>query len=546
MAGAVTPPGGGPSAVVRSATGMGVAAAVSRLVGGGRVVVIAAVLGTTYLGNAFQSSNTVSNLLFELLAAGALSAVLVPTFVGHLDRGDHAGAERLAGELLGATLVVLGLVALVGMVAAPWLADLLTVAVADPQVAAAQQELTTFLLWFFIPQVVLYGVGAIATAVLHARRSFVVPAIAPIGNTVVMVAFLAVFRMVAGPDPGLQLSGTEKVLLGLAGTLGVVAFVAVPTVAVWRSGFRLVPRFTRQHEGLRALLQLSAWASVQHAFAALLYGAAIIAGASVEGGVVAYQVGWFLFLAPYGIIAQPIHTTILPELVAERDGGDPGAFEQSLRWAMDSMTVLLVPLSALCLALAVPAMSVLAFGQAGGSRSVDLLAAALASLGLGLFPYGVFFLLARAFYALGDSRVPALWGAVGAAGGVLVMALGAFTTSGVATVAALGVAHSLAFLVASVALLAALRRRLGTWILPGALPPVLAVSGVIGGLTWAAYRFWDPQGRLMDLLALVVLVPVAVASYAAAAKLLGISVAERLPRSAAAASGAITPGGNAA
>jgi hypothetical protein len=50
----------------------------------------------------------------------------------------------------------------------------------------------------------------------------------------------------------------------------------------------------------------------------------------------------------------------------------------------------------------------------------------------------------------------------------------------------------------------------------------------------------------MDLLALVVLVPVAAASYAAAAKLLGISVAERLPRSAAAASGAITPGGNAA
>jgi putative peptidoglycan lipid II flippase len=59
------------------------------VVGGGRVLVIAAVLGTTYLGNAFQSSNTVSNLLFELLAAGALSAVLVPTFVGHLDRGEY-------------------------------------------------------------------------------------------------------------------------------------------------------------------------------------------------------------------------------------------------------------------------------------------------------------------------------------------------------------------------------------------------------------------------------------------------------------------------
>lgn len=541
MAGAVTTPDGGSTAVVRSATGMGAAAAVSRVLGGGRVLVIAAVLGTTYLGNAFQSANTVSNLLFELLAAGALSAVLVPTFVGHLERGDRAGAERLAGELLGITLVVLGVVTVVGMVAAPWLAAVLTVAVADPQVAAAQRELTTFLLWFFIPQVVLYGVGAIATAVLHARRSFVVPAMAPIGNTVVMVAFLFAFRWVAGPDPGLELTTTEKVLLGLGGTLGVVAFVAIPTIAVWRSGFRLVPRWSRQHEGLGALLRLSGWASVQHAFAALLYGAAIIAGASVEGGVVAYQVGWFLFLAPYGIIAQPIHTTILPELVVEHEGGDPAAFATSLRWAMDSMTVLLVPLSALCLALAVPAMSVLAFGQASGAESVDLLAAALAALGLGLLPYGVFFLLSRAFYVLGDSRVPALWGAAGAVVGVVVMLVAGATTSGVATVAALGVAHSVAFLFAACALVVALRRRTGQWIVPTSLPSVLAVSAVVGALVWGAYRAWDPQGRLMDLVALAVLVPAAAAAYLGCTKLLGISVTQRRPRG-----GAATPGGSTA
>ena len=129
----------GPKSVVRSATGMGAAAAVSRTFGGVRVLVIAAVLGTTYLGNAFQSANTVSNILFELLAAGALSAVLVPTFVGHLDGDDQAGAEHLAGELLGVTLAVLGVVSVVGVIIAPWLADVLTVAVSDPEVADAQQ-----------------------------------------------------------------------------------------------------------------------------------------------------------------------------------------------------------------------------------------------------------------------------------------------------------------------------------------------------------------------------------------------------------------------
>ena len=58
----------------RAARVMGAATAVSRLLGFGRVLVIAAVLGTTDLGNIFSASNSVSNVLFDLLAAGALSA----------------------------------------------------------------------------------------------------------------------------------------------------------------------------------------------------------------------------------------------------------------------------------------------------------------------------------------------------------------------------------------------------------------------------------------------------------------------------------------
>ena len=69
---------------------MGIATVVSRSIGFVRVLVVAAVLGTTYLGNAFGSSNAVSNVIFELVAAGALSAVLVPTLVEQLDRSHTA------------------------------------------------------------------------------------------------------------------------------------------------------------------------------------------------------------------------------------------------------------------------------------------------------------------------------------------------------------------------------------------------------------------------------------------------------------------------
>src|SRR5438445_9510411 len=130
------PPGG----MGRAARVMGAATAVSRVLGFGRVLVIAAVLGTTDLGNTFSASNSVSNVLFDLLAAGALSAVLVPAFVELLERrrSEGADAEELAGALLGWSLLVLGPVCLAGVLAAPALARLLTTGTADPVVAAAQ------------------------------------------------------------------------------------------------------------------------------------------------------------------------------------------------------------------------------------------------------------------------------------------------------------------------------------------------------------------------------------------------------------------------
>src|SRR4051794_20406001 len=157
--------------VARAALGMGGATALSRLFGFVRVLLVAAVLGTTYLGNAFQSANSVSNVLFELLAAGALSSVLVPVFVDLLDRGDEDGAEHVAGSVLGAALAFLGVLSIIGVIAAPALARVLPAGV-PADVAGPQRELTTFLLRFFVPQLLLYAAGTVAIAALHAKRRF--------------------------------------------------------------------------------------------------------------------------------------------------------------------------------------------------------------------------------------------------------------------------------------------------------------------------------------------------------------------------------------
>ena len=500
-----TTPSPATAKVSRAAARMGAAAAVSRVFGGVRIAVIAAILGTTALGDTFQSSNSVSNVLFELLAAGALSAVLVPAFVGHFERDDEAGAEEVAGGVL--TLAVMGLVmiSVAGIVWAPALARVLTAAVDDPALAADQRELATFLLRFFVPQVLLYAVGTVATAVLNARGSFALPAAAPIGNTIVLVAAMIVFRAMAGPDPGLDLTSTEKTVLGLGGTLGVAAFVGVPAIALRAQGFRIRvrPLAAWRDSRVRSLLRLSGWAVVQHGAAGLLLIAAIVVGGGVAGGVVAYQFAFVVFLTPYGILAQPILTTILPVMARHASADHHGEVGKSLHWALASMAAVTLPVSAACVALSLPIMSVLAFGRASEGSGPELLAAALASLGVGLFPYGAFLLLARGWYVLGDSRTPALAVGVASIVGSGIMAAG-LAVDGSARLLVLGGAHSLTFLLAGIWLAVRLRPHVGPVLDADLLRPIL-VAAVVGVAAWAGMQAWDPGTRLDTTLALAVL-----------------------------------------
>ena len=517
----------------RAAFGMGAVTVVSRAFGFVRVLVVAAVLGTTYLGNAFQASNSVSNVLFELLAAGALSAVLVPTFVDLLERGDDEEANRLAGSLLFVALVGLGVVSVVGVLGAPLIARVLTSGVADAAVAADQRRLVTFLLRFFVPQVLLYAYGTVATALLYARRRFAVTAGAPIGNTVVMVALLLVFRSAAGPGPGLDLGYGERLLLAAAGTLGVAAFVGVLVVAARRAGFSLAPRRPRRDPALRSLLRMSAWGIVLQAEVGLLMGATLVVGNSIEGGVVAYQVAFVFFLAPYAVIAQPIHTAILPELAGDAARGDLVAFTESLRWALDAMAVLVVPVSAALMALALPAMGVAAFGAAAGD-GVELLAAGVASLGAGLYGYGAFLLLARGYYALGDSRTPALVALVSGLGGVASMLLLGAATHGAARVAALGAGHSVAYLLGAVVLARGLSVRTGYAVLPRRLLPVVGLAVALGLAAWASARAVGPSGRSESAVLLIVIGGIGTAVYWLAVRRLSWS-----PRPLAPGAGAV-------
>ena len=76
-------------------------------------------------------------------------------------------------------------------------------------------------------------------------------------------------------------------------------------------------------------------------------------GNRVEGGVVAYQFAFVAFMAAYSILAQPVHTTILPEMSLDANRGDTTEFADRVRWALDRMAILVLPVSAAFLALVV-------------------------------------------------------------------------------------------------------------------------------------------------------------------------------------------------
>jgi len=191
-----------------------------------------------------------------------------------------------------------------------------------------------------------------------------------------------------------------------------------------------------------------------------------------------------------------------------------------VRWALDSIAVLVLPVSAAMVVLAQPIMRIIAFGGIKGT-GVELLAAALASLALGLYVYSAFLLLARAYYALGNSRTPAFVAILAAVAGVTTMLVFAPVTHGAARVALLGIGHSVAYLVGAVVLWIGVSRRIGTAVVPHRAPRALVVSVVVAVGAWFAMRAIDPTGRAQTLAAVVLVVVVGGGLYVLAMQLLG-------------------------
>lgn len=458
----MTSPEAAPEAgLLRSAATISAWNTLSRITGFGRVLAVGAALGTTFVGNTYQSANLVSNLLFELLAAGLLSAPLVPAFVALVDERRREEVERLAGAILGLALAVLGTVVVIAALAGPAIMRVLTAAMEDGALRDAEVRLGSFLLWFFLPQILLYAVLAIATAVLNANRRFSAGAVAPVANNLVVILTMTTFAaMRSGAQPTMELPVAERLVLAVGTTAGVLAMAVIPTVAAARQGYRLRPRWDPRHPGLAQIAKVGAWGGVLLAAVQVLVLATLILANPVAGGVVAYQIAFTFFLLPIALVAHPVFTTLYPRLAAHAHGERWQAFADDLGEGVRRVLFMVLPASAVLIVIGSPALRVIRMGELDRAGAV-LVGRTLAAYSFGLAGYGCFLLLARAWTAAGNPKVPALVAAGVAAAGTALMVVGAQFAKGDDRVVVLGVAHSVAMTAGAIVLFVLLRSRCG-------------------------------------------------------------------------------------
>lgn len=443
----------------RAVASMAGATILSRILGFARVIVIAGVLGTTALGNTFQSTNSISNVLFDLLAAGALSAALVPQLVVANDKGDKQ-VNEIVSSIVTIVFLVLGTVVIVGIIFAPFLAE--TLFSRAPDATKSEQIRTgTILLRFFLPQIFLYGIGALAIAVLTAKKKFATTVLAPIGSSLFMIGAIGFFGIIHNSS-NLDLSTNAVVLLGIAGTGACLCFVAIPVIVAIKNGITFRPSLNLKN-GI-TVLSSSLWAIAIQASAAIILASAIFIGNKVDGAVVAYQLAFVFFLAPYAIVAQSFSTVMLPDLsinaASELKTEEFKALvKKTLAFTYRPMALV----AGVCIALAEPMMRIVSSGRA--QSGFELVEVCFVSLLLGLLSYSLFQAASRIYFAYGNIRFPAITVlatslAVGAVSIVLARNL-----DGNALVFLMGASHSVLYTFAAIFLILGLKRK-GLDVLP--------------------------------------------------------------------------------
>ncbi|HEX6755937.1 MAG TPA: murein biosynthesis integral membrane protein MurJ [Mycobacteriales bacterium] len=445
----------------RASRTMAIATAASRLTGFLRSLAIAAAIGMVLVGDAYNTANTLPNIVYELLLGGVLTSVVVPLLV-HAQERDPDGGEAYTQRLLSITTVALAVATVIATATAP----LLALAYAGGG-GAEKVHLTTVFAYLLLPEIFFYGLGAMLGAVLNTRGVFGPPTWTPVLNNLVVIGvaglFLVVTRGDGLPTPA-SLGTGEILLLGLGTTLGIVVQAVALFPALRRSGFRWRWRLDARGARLGEAGGLALWVLGYVAVSQVGYLVQLrLANGTGEGnpGSAVFTNASLLFQMPYGILGVSLLTALMPRMSRAAVRGDRDSVVADLSLGSRLSALALLPITALFVVLG-PAIGVLVYGHGrSGVDSARQVGLVLAFSAFGLVPFALTMLQLRVFYAVKDARTPTLINVGMVAAKIALCLLAATMLPDRHLVVGLAVATSVSYVVGTVLGEVLLRRRFG-------------------------------------------------------------------------------------
>jgi putative peptidoglycan lipid II flippase len=498
--------------VWRNAAVMTVGTALSRITGVVRVAALAFALGVTgtRLADTYNLANTMPNIVYELFLGGILTSVFIPVLISVRKTGDGDPSA-----LISTSLLALAALSVVAALAAPLVMQIYTFRIADPATRAAQLELSSFLLRWFAPQILFYGMSAIAQALYNTRGRFALPFFAPVLNNLVVIATLLTYARVVGTQ-GLDLDTSAKVLLG-AGTTAGVAVQALVLVGAFRGqGLRFRPSLS--DPAIKRTLRLAAYVIGYVVINQVGLWVVLALANGVQGGVTAWQIAMMFFVLPHGLFAVSIHTALLPELSRASADGDWDTYRTGFSNGIRSVSFLLLPAAVGYVILAFPITRLFLARGVADAADAAAVAEVLQLLAVGLVFFSAFQVLTRCFHALPDTKTPTLLNGVAQ----IVHIGAAVPLFAWLSVRGLAVAHAIAYAVGTALLVSVLHRRIpGGLSLRALTAPLARIGGVTAVMGLGVWAIAGATGG-GDLVVVSVAVGAGAIIYFALSQVLGV------------------------
>jgi len=408
--------------------------------------------GTGMESEAFFAANRFAEIIFNLVAGGALGSAFIPTFTGLLANEKRKQAWRLASAIANLVLLILTLVSILSAIFAQEVVHYILApgfGAADP----AKEALAVELLRIQLPSSIIFGLSGLIMGILNAHQHFLLPALAP---SLYQVGWIF----------GILVLSPEMGVFGLA--WGIVIGSALHLVVQ-------LPRLLKLHERKYTPslgLKLPDVREVARLMGPRLLGVAVVqlnflvntllASYQPEGSVTALSLAFPLMIMPQAAIAQSIAIAALPTFSAQYARGKLSDMRHSLAATLRGVLFLAIPASAGLVLLREPLVALIYQGGEFTIQSTQMVAWALLWYGLGLIGHSVVEIVSRAFYALHDTKTPVFIGiaAMSLNLGFSFLFTYLFRIAGWMPHGGLALANSLATFLEMIALLVIMRRRL--------------------------------------------------------------------------------------